>query len=446
MEDLLKKYDIQGPRYTSFPPVPFWKGAPEWTQWIGDLKRSYDPEVGIDLYLHIPYCYSICHYCGCNRQLAEDNRDESGLVELLLREWQQYVDTLGFVPKVRSLHFGGGTPTYLSVDSFRQILDDLLTHKHPQFIGSVELHPHITRKEHLVLFKEYGLCRLSIGVQDLNDLVLQACNRKTNVQQIVDFYHLCRQMDFESINFDLIYGLPYQTEESMMNTFKQVIDLRPDLLAFFSFAYVPWKMSNQSKIDQATVPNSELKAKLFQLGKKILLDAGYHLVGLDHFALPDSFLGKAMQQKRLQRNFMGHVDQKSDITLGLGPSSISSTPYSFAQNPRSVLEYQQSLERIQPRFVSGHQLSDADRRAQVLIHDIMCNGQAVLKKSEWEGQEFTHSLQEMINDQLIEWRETADEYQLWLTDLGRPFVRNVAMKFDHYLKDQSDLKIFSKTV
>ena len=446
MENLLKKYDIQGPRYTSFPPVPFWKGAPAFNQWINDLQRSYNPDLGLDLYLHIPYCYSICHYCGCNRQLAEDNRDESSFVDLLLKEWQQYIVALGFVPKVRSLHFGGGTPTYLSPNSFRRILDSLLANKNPQFIGSVEIHPHITTEAHLELFKEYGIQRLSIGVQDLNDQVLEACNRKTNVKQIIDFYKLCRSLAFESINFDLIYGLPHQTVESMNHTFKQVIDLRPDLLAFFSFAYVPWKMDNQAKIDQATIPSPELKSMLFQLGKQALVNSGYSLVGLDHFALPESYLGKALKQKKLKRNFMGHVDQKSDITLGLGPSAISSTPFSFAQNQRGVHDYQQSLERIQPRFVSGHQLSEADRRAQVLIHDIMCNGQASFAKSEWQDFAFSASLQEMIDDQLIEWREDAQQYHLTLTELGRPFVRNVAMKFDHYLKDQQDLKIFSKTV
>lgn len=444
MDKLLQKYDIQGPRYTSFPPVPFWNGAPSYSTWLEDIKKSYDPELGIDLYLHIPFCYSICHYCGCNREAAQDNSREAELIEKLLGEWRTYQRELGIDLRVNSIHFGGGTPTYLSPESFAILLSELKKNTTDHFIGSVELHPNVTSEEHLKVFKEFAINRISIGVQDLNDQVLTACNRKTHTKQIIDFYQLCRSYQFESINFDLIYGLPYQTEESMKQTFEMVASLRPDMIAYFSFAYVPWKMSNQELLPKEALPSPELKANLFKWGKEKLLDAGYAQIGLDHFAVPESFLARAYSSKNLKRSFMGYVDQKSNITLGLGPSAISNTPYSFAQNQKSVADYYSSLEKLtESRFCAGHQLTRKDQQAQQLIHDIMCNGVAELQVGR---SNLTPSLQEMISDGIIEVAEVGGKVQLQVTDLGRPFVRNVAMQFDHYLESGKDLKIFSKTV
>lgn len=443
MEKLLKKYDIQGPRYTSFPPVPFWNGAPAFRQWIFDISSSYRDEQGIDLYLHIPYCYSICHYCGCNRQAAQDNSAEVHLVDQLLGEWDNYIEQLGFAPRVNSIHFGGGTPTYLGVESFERILSRLTSKTTSHFIGSVELHPNVTREEHLVVFKKFGINRISIGVQDLNDQVLEACNRRTHSAQIIDFYHLCRRYQFESINFDLIYGLPFQTAESVTRTFDQIAQLRPDLISYFSFAYVPWKMSNQELIDKSALPSPDLKAELFQIGKKTLLHSGYNLVGLDHFALKDSYLGRAQKNKKLKRSFMGYVDQKSSITIGLGPSAISNTPHSFAQNAKTMAEYEASLAGKTDRFCAGHQLTKKDQMAQQVIHDIMCNGEAHLETNNFVR---SAALDEMIEDGIINLQESKKGVILSVTDFGMPFVRNVAMQFDHYLDGNKDLKIFSKTV
>lgn len=439
MNQLVKKYDIQGPRYTSFPPVPFWSGAPGLEQWISDIRRSYDSASGVDLYIHVPYCYSICHYCGCNRVEAEDNSGEAHYVEMLLREWESYREELGNIV-VNSVHFGGGTPTFLSPESFDRILSEFKSHSGNAFIGSVELHPNVSSKEHLLVFKKHGINRLSIGVQDLNDQVLKSVNRNATIKDIVDLYQMARELKFESINFDLIYGLPHQTLESMKRTFEQVVEYRPDMIAYYSFAYVPWKMSNQKKIDEAALPGPELKKELFHYGSEILKDAGYHTIGLDHFALDTNFLGKAMLNKTLKRNFMGYVDQKSNITLGLGPSAISNTPYSFAQNQKTIERYYQSIERTcdVPRFINGHGLSDQDQKASQIIHDIMCNGIADISSFEMNVECF----EEMKRDGLLD----ISDNKIVMTPVGMPFVRNVAMKFDHYLGDKKNDNMFSKTV
>ncbi len=439
MNELIKKYDIQGPRYTSFPPVPFWTGAPGLEQWILDIRKSYDSKLGVDLYIHVPYCYSICHYCGCNRVEASDNSGEERYVSILLNEWQQYVDELGEIV-VNSVHFGGGTPTYLTPQSFDRILSVFKEFSTDSFIGSVELHPNVTHKGHLEVFKKHGIERLSIGVQDFNDEVLLSVNRNATIKDIEELYLAARDIGFQSINFDLIYGLPHQTIESVKESFSKVIELRPDMIAFYSFAYVPWKMTNQKKIDESVLPSPELKKAISNYGQEVLKGAGYLSVGLDHFALDTNFLGKAMLSKTLKRNFMGYVDQKSNITIGLGPSAISNTPYSFTQNQKTVERYYQSIERTgdAPRFINGHGLSEIDQVASQVIHDIMCNGIADVSSFNVEKD----LLEEMVIDGLLHF----DGNNIVMTELGMPFVRNVAMKFDHYLGHKQTAQMFSKTV
>ena len=439
MNDLVKKYDIQGPRYTSYPPVPFWTGAPGVEQWISDIRRSYNHDTGVDLYIHIPYCYSICHYCGCNRVEVKDNSGEDHYVSMLLKEWGNYCEELGDI-KVNSVHFGGGTPTFLSPKSFDIILTTLKANSDDAFIGSVELHPNVTRREHLTTFKKHGLERISIGVQDLNDDVLESVNRNATIAEITDLYKMARNLNFESINFDLIYGLPHQTTESMKKTFDQVLELRPDMIAYYSFAFVPWKMTNQKKIEESALPGPELKKELFHYGSEKLKETGYLTIGLDHFALDSNFLGKAMLNKTLKRNFMGYVDQKSNITLGLGPSAISNTPYSFSQNQKTIELYYQSIERTcdTPRFINGHGLSTQDQKASKVIHDVMCNGIADISSFNIESDE----LEEMKRDGLL----NIDNKTIIMTPVGMPFVRNVAMLFDHYLDGAGTKNMFSKTV
>lgn len=433
MKKLIKKYDIQGPRYTSYPPVPFWNGAPSFDNICSSIVEHYEDTLGIDLYIHVPFCFSICHYCGCNRIECSTNKSEETYVEALLEEWKQYKDKIGNV-RIKSIHFGGGTPTYLTPKSFRKLFDIFEHNISDDFIGSIELHPRHTTEEHLSTFKELRIERVSIGVQDLNDVVLDSINRNCTVAEVISLYNQLRTLNFKSINFDLIYGLSYQTLKSMNETFKQVVELSPDTIAYYSFAFVPWKMENQSKIDITKVPEAELKKKLSELGKQILTDAGYNSVGLDHFAKKESFLGKAQAKKKLNRSFMGYVDKKSNILLGLGVSSISTTPNFYSQNTKEVSEY----IKKDFKFINGHSMTANDTSIAQIIHDLMCNGVASVS-----GIAFDESIiKEMENDGLLKYKNNTIE----LTEIGMPFSRNVAMLFDEYLPSKGKSNMFSKTV
>lgn len=425
--DLVKKYDRQGPRYTSYPPVPFWNGAPTKEQWINDLKDSYNVEQGVDLYIHIPFCKTICHYCGCNRIECRDIPEKQYL-DALVSEWNSYTDNLSSL-SINSVHFGGGTPTTISPDGYRTLLQTFKGFS----VGSIELNPAVTTKEHLEVFKQFGINRISLGVQDLNDTVLKAINRNITVEQIISFFDLAKSFAFESINFDLIYGLPFQTKESMQKTFQQLIELGPDVIAFYSYAHVPWKVQNQQNIQDSLLPDAKLKKELFEIGKKALLDNDYLAIGLDHFALSSNFLGKAAKAKNLQRSFMGYTDKKSNILLGLGVSSISNSPNCFVQNPKTLDQYLNN-----GKFVAGHRMSEKDQEVGKIIHDIMCNGMAKLP----EVFDCYQELMDMQQDGLIELTGN----QLVVLPVGMPFVRNVAMLFDPYIAAAKNQKAFSRTV
>lgn len=440
MIDLVKKYDIRGPRYTSYPPVPFWTGAPSFIDWIVDLKKSYQPGRGIDLYIHIPFCDSICHYCGCNRIKCNDQDMIEKYVDTILSEWQLYTSHLGHL-SINSIHFGGGTPTLLSPKLFIKIFSTLRKYYREDFVGSIELNPRLTTPQHLKIFKEWGIQRISIGVQDLNDQVLASINRSLTKKEIVDFYNQARSCNFESINFDLIYGLPYQTQETIKETFTLVNDLAPDVLAYYGYAHVPWKADNQKSIEEGALPDPKTKSELFEIGSKELLSCGYIPIGLDHFGKRDSFLARALSTKSLQRNFMGYTDRKSNITLGLGVSSISSTPCSFVQNPKTTEEYESFLISENRHFIAGHSLSAEETIVQKTIAEIMCNGECDLDPLLTIPQK---QLLEMERDGILK----LDGRKLSVTNLGMPFVRNISMLFDPALKKNEKCSTlqFSRTI
>ncbi len=438
--DLVKRYDINAPRYTSYPPVPFWKGAPDLESWVEDIKSSYDETQGVDIYIHVPFCKTICHYCGCNRELLKCSSQEELFVAALLKEWDFYTQNIKNI-KVGSIHFGGGTPSALSPSSLAKILDTFAPHKLPDFIGSIELHPSITTREQLETLKNYNIDRVSIGVQDLNNQVLDAVNRNTDINSIVSCYQQLRELSFSSINFDLIYGLPHQTIESITKTFKQVVELSPDMIAYYSFAYVPWKMENQKLIDDSKIPDGELKKELFDIGTNLLMQNNYVQIGLDHFAKADNFLGKAALGKTLHRNFMGYTDKKSNILIGLGPSAISNTPKSFAQNQKNLNSYI-NQQNDGSKFCNGHQLSPEDICAQQIIMDLMCNGICQIDLENLAKDQKT-ALQTMEQDGILILKDSKIE----ITTLGAPFSRNVAALFDHHFdSSQVGKNQFSRTV
>ncbi|MGZ3806547.1 MAG: oxygen-independent coproporphyrinogen III oxidase [Bacteriovorax sp.] len=442
--DLITKYNRPAPRYTSYPPVPYWTNAPDESHWISHLQKSYDEKKGVDLYVHVPFCESLCYYCGCNRTITKNHDVEEKYLGLVLKEWGLYKTKLGFVPKINSLHFGGGTPTFLSSKNLESLIVLLLENKSEVFVGSVEVDPRTVLEAHLDVFKRHGINRVSLGIQDFDPLVQKAINRHQSPEMVSALVQSLRERHFDSINFDLIYGLPKQTLKSISETFDVVSDLRPDLIAFYSYAHLPEKIKNQRLIREEDLPTPQEKRELYLAGKKILEEKGYVEIGMDHFALPGSFLHKAMLEKKLHRNFMGYVDKKTGILIGLGPTSISDSSLSFVQNAKDIKSYEEAINGERLPLSTGHTHSKEDLLIQDLILKLMCQHELDLSSKEsipfW--QEIKSDLEEFRNDGIIEFSGE----KMMMRNQGKGFVRNVALSFDFHYRTKLTSAKFSQSI
>jgi len=443
VEELLKKYNQQGPRYTSYPAVPFWKGAPKETQWIADLKEEKIQQKGVDIYVHIPFCESLCFYCGCHRKITKDKSLGSEYVEYLKKEWDLYLQNLGDI-KINSFHLGGGSPTFLTPGD----LSRLLSYFRPYFsdngfIGSIEIDPRACTNEHLFIAKNNGLERISLGIQDFEPKVQKSINRVQSFEMVGSLVQKIRRMKFQSLNFDLIYGLPNQDKDSVAKTIKLVLLLSPDLIAYYGYAHVPWKVPNQKLINEEDLPEGEEKRALFETGRNILQSSKYIEVGFDHFAKSDSYLGKAFIEGKLKRNFMGYTDKKSDILIGLGVSSISNSRGIMIQNEKDVKKYYKDLDEGNLPIVNGHVRTQKDIIINDIIQDIMCCSKASLHSLDMDGG-MKAGIEELESDGLVKCLKD----NLEVTDLGRTFLRNIAMVFDQYLKkpEKPEKPMFSRTI
>ncbi len=443
-KELLLKYNRPGPRYTSYPPVPFWRGAPDEESWIGHLKSAYSEEEGMDLYVHVPFCEKLCYYCGCNRIITKNHSNEEKFVDLILREWELYKTRLGFTPVINSLHFGGGTPTFLSADHLEKIIQALTEKRNPSFIGSIEIDPRTTKNEHLDCFVKNGIKRVSLGIQDFDSEVQGAINRHQSFELVEEVVNGLRQRGVDSINFDVIYGLPKQSIETITRTFELVKKLRPDMIAYYSYAHLPERLKNQKLINEQDLPNAELKQQLYEKGKEILLGDDYSDVGMDHFALSSNFLYKAKVEKKLHRNFMGYVDKKSPILLGLGPSSISDSSMSFSQNEKVFSEYERKMNHGMLPVSHGHVHQNEDLCTQKIILDLMCSGESDLALYP----DLIHI--DLIKEELAEFEQDGllkmQEEKLVVLPAGIKFIRNIAMLFDFHLRQSTAMRRFSQTI
>ena len=444
LNQLILKYNRPGPRYTSYPPVPFWNSAPDEEKWISHIKKSYQEEVGVDLYVHVPFCESLCYYCGCNRTITKNHEVESPYIENLLKEWGIYKFKLGFPVKINSLHFGGGTPTFLSPKNLEILISSLLLHKTKDFIGSIEIDPRTCSEEHLEVLNSFGIKRISLGIQDFDSDVQKSIHRNQSPEMVEALVKKLRKNNFSSINFDLIYGLPKQSLHSISKTIEIVSKMKPDLIAFYSYAHLPERIKNQRLILESDLPSPELKRELYELGKKLLLDQGYEDIGMDHFALPSSFLYKAKIEKKLHRNFMGYVDRKSSVLIGLGPTSISDSSLSFVQNAKEVKSYQAMVDRGILPIEIGHTHNKKDLLIKEIILEMMCHYSVLIQEKEsipfWN--EVEKELQAFEEDGIL---KLVDDL-ISITSLGEGFVRNIAMSFDYYLRQREAGVRFSSTI
>ncbi|MFV8257374.1 oxygen-independent coproporphyrinogen III oxidase [Bdellovibrio bacteriovorus] len=448
MKDLLAKYDVPVPRYTSYPTVPYWETNPTTDQWVQHLRATLKEGTGgWSLYLHIPFCESLCTFCGCNNIITKDHKRETPYVDMVLKEWQLYLDQ---VPELlekplKHIHLGGGTPTFLSADALTQLLKPILSRVKidtNDFEGSIEVDPRRTNAAQLKALRELGFNRVSMGVQDFHPEVQRLVNRIQPLEITQKLTQDARDMGYTSVNFDLIYGLARQTPESITETAKATVALRPDRIALYSFALVPWIKPAQRLFKDEDLPKASEKRRLYEIARGILIEGGYVEVGMDHFALPTDNLCIAMNEKRLHRNFMGYTDQRTDVLLGMGVSSISETPFSFHQNEKVLPLYEAALNEGRLPTLRGHILTEEDKVRREQILNLMTNFEVsfINEAQENQSKEF---LAEMIKDELVEIKD----HKLMVNEAGRPFLRNACAFFDERLKTkQPQTKIFSQSI
>ena len=450
-EALIRKYDVPVPRYTSYPTVPFWRtGDFDRCRWIQAVKQAYDESndtKGISIYMHLPFCESLCTYCACNTRITRNHGVEETYKESILKEWNHYKQIFGGIPVIRELHLGGGTPTFFSPENLRKLLRPILNEAfvHPDHTFSFEGHPNNTTEEHLKELFELGFRRVSYGVQDLDARVQKAIHRIQPFKNIERVTSQSREIGYTSVSFDLIYGLPYQTIESVVTTMTGIISLQPDRIAFYSYAHVPWMRPGQRGYEDADLPGDVAKRSLYEAGKRLLSDAGYADIGMDHFALPDDALAKAQREGTLHRNFMGYTTTATDLLIGLGASAISDAGYAYAQNLKHVEAYAAQIENNELAVWKGHIQSPEDVLIKRCILDIACKGavSGELLALVSDDDAFTR-LKSMEGEGLIEHSPNG----LVVTDAGRPFIRNICSVFDRNLRSLNAYSgnIFSKSI
>jgi oxygen-independent coproporphyrinogen III oxidase len=449
---LVTKYNHPVPRYTSYPTVPFWIDQIDVKQWEINFSTQFNlanHTEGLSLYIHLPFCESLCTYCGCNKKITQNHSVEDVYIEAVEKEWKLYRKLMGQTPVVKEIHLGGGTPTFFSPQNLKKLVNVLVKKNiiHPAHEFSIEGHPNNTTLEHLQTLHSLGFRRISYGVQDMNPRVQEMINRIQPLENVKKAIENARSTGFNSVNFDLIYGLPGQTITSIEETIDQILNLKPDRIAFYSYAHVPWTSRGQRLFDEHDLPNAAQKIQLYLKGKEMFTNAGYCDVGMDHFALPHDELYMAKQNGTLYRGFMGYTTHKSGLLLGLGVSAISDIGIAFVQNEKSLHDYYASVNNGVLPVRRGYFLNDEDRAFGHYILDISCKGFTTFNPRHLpllEKYSFP-LLQQFANDGLLEYDETS----LKLTEQGHFFIRNICSAFDLHLQrsgSRSDKPTFSKAI
>jgi oxygen-independent coproporphyrinogen-3 oxidase len=445
--DLFAKYDVPAPRYTSYPTVPFWTDSPTTGQWIGELNRAFaDESASWSLYFHLPYCETLCTFCACNTVITRDHGREETYIDLLSKEWSLYLDR---IPGLREqpllgVHLGGGTPTFFSADNLERILKPILADTRmarDQFEASVEVHPGHTTREQLVTLRKLGFTRISIGVQDFDPEVQRLVNRHQPYEVTKSVSETARELGYTSVNYDLIYGLPRQNPETFAATVAKTIELRPDRIALYSFALVPWIKPAQRSYSDEDLPKAGEKRALYEMAREELAGAGYVEIGMDHFALPHDGMAQAQRNGTLHRNFQGYTERRTQVLLGLGVSAISETPTCFHQNEKAFPVYERRVQQGEIPTLRGHLLSEEDRRLREQILTFMTRFEVGLRPEQRD--DARSYLEPLISDGLVE----VDDQRLILTERGRPFLRNACMFFDQRLRQQKQRpQVFSQAL
>jgi len=450
---LIQKYNVPGPRYTSYPTVPYWK-EDSFTPnlWFSSLLKTYsatNKTEGISLYIHLPFCESLCTFCGCHKRITKRHEVEHPYIEAVIKEWNLYCDVLPERPNIKEIHLGGGTPTFFSPENLKHLISSILavSNVEENYEFSFEGHPNNTSKEHLQTLYDLGFRRVSFGVQDYSDKVQHAIHRIQPFHNVAKVTLWAKEIGYTSISHDLVFGLPFQTLDDVLDTIDKTNALHPDRLAFYSYAHVPWiKGNGQRGFKDEDVPKDDEKRKLYEQGKLQLSKHGFVEIGMDHFALKSDSMYQSFKEGNLHRNFMGYTTTNTKVMIGLGVSSISDSWNAFAQNEKILEDYYARLDKNEIPVFKGHILSKEDLIIRQHILNIMCQFETSWNDEKLQFPELTEvidSLYEMQQDGLLELQEN----KIIVTENGKPFVRNICMAFDLHLKRKApERQLFSMTI
>ncbi len=454
MKSLLKKYNVPAPRYTSYPTVPYWETTPTADQWIDLLNQSIDDAnrsgTGAAIYIHIPFCETLCTYCGCNTRITKNHDVANPYIDLIHQEWSLYKEKLGRSGPLRvsEIHLGGGTPTFLSAKELKVMLEPIL--RDIEFTDgyecSVEVDPRVTNYEQLEVLADLGFRRISLGIQDFDPKVQEIVNRIQPYDIVKKCVEDARSLGYSSVNFDLIYGLPYQNLSSVRDTLNKVGQLLPERIAFYAYAHVPWIKPSHRKFTEDDLPNPDEKRALYELGRELLAKHGYQEIGMDHFSLEKDSLWQASKSSTLHRNFMGYTSKQVSPLFGLGVSAIGDSWAGFVQNEKVLEKYRSKILAGELPILRGHVLTGEDKVLRRHILNLMTSFE-----TEWHDQALkdpfldsvSERLEELVKDGLVE----VDDKRVRITETGMPFIRNISMAFDARLARRApNTSLFSQSI
>lgn len=448
---LIRKYNVPGPRYTSYPTVPYWKNEVQLSKWKERTAETFhltNKSKGISLYIHLPFCESLCTYCGCTTRITINHAVEKPYIETVLREWQLYLSLFGDVPEIAEIHLGGGTPTFFSPENLTTLIEGI---KQTSVIREdaelgFEAHPNNTSEAHLKALYKLGFRRVSFGIQDFDPVVQKVINRIQTFEQVKNVVDLSRSIGFESVNFDLIYGLPLQTQESIIDTFDKVKSLRPDRIAFYSYAHVPWVKPGQRMFTEKDLPGNEEKRNLYELGKNLLTKIGYEEIGMDHFSLPEDGLYQSSLNGKMHRNFMGYTTSHSLLSIGLGVSAIGDAWHAYGQNLKKVEEYKKVVHEGSFPIFKTHILTKEEEFVRKHITNLMCKFETSWDQNEDLADIMSNAV-ERLSDPIDDGLVIFEPGRLEVTTKGRAFVRNICMSIDiHLWAEKDQTQKFSLTI
>ncbi|MGH7496610.1 MAG: oxygen-independent coproporphyrinogen III oxidase [bacterium] len=453
--ELLSKYDRPGPRYTSYPTAPHFAESFGADSFYDEIIRTNQCEPGargLSLYFHLPFCDTLCYFCGCNMIITHNPRRIDQYLDHLEREIAGVSALLSPARKVEQLHWGGGTPTYLAPDQIARL--GRCIHEHFSFTDgaelSVEIDPRGLERAHLEALRAAGFNRASLGVQDFNHDVQRAVNRVQSFAETNWTLETLRALGFNSINLDLIYGLPFQTEETFTATLQTILTMQADRLAVFNYAHVPWIKKHQSAIPEDKLPGPEMKLRMLKRTIEMLLGAGYVYIGMDHFAKPEDELATAQRQGKLHRNFQGYSTHAHCDLYAFGVTGISMLENVYAQNLKELGHYYKRVSTGQLATMRGYRLSADDRLRRYVINRLMCDMRLELPlvsaAFEVDFKDYFAPALESLRDLEADGLMEMDDTQITISPLGRLLIRNVAMAFDAYLPQHQTRSLFSRTV